>query len=136
MSTAPLETKIQTVAQAIATAGNTATEIVGEAPHGATVTEVTYTPKAALSGAATNSRTLNLYNRGLAGVGTILVATLALVSGVNLVDNDEKTITLSGTAANLVLVDGDVLEWESLAVGAGIADPGGLVRVTLSRTAV
>jgi hypothetical protein len=39
----------------------------------------------------------------------------------------------AGTAANLVLAAGDVLNWNSLHVGSGIADPGGLVVVTYSR---
>jgi hypothetical protein len=132
--TSPFGTKLTANVQPVTTVGNSLLTIIGEAPFAGTVSEVTYTPAAALSGANTNSRTLNLYNRGTAGTGTTLVATLALVSGVNLVDNDEKTITLSGTAANLVLAEGDVLEWESLAVGTGIADPGGVVQVTINRT--
>jgi hypothetical protein len=132
--TSPFGTKLTANVQPVTTVGNSLLTIIGEAPFAGTVSEVTYTPAAALTGANTNSRTLNLYNRGTAGTGTTLVATLALVSGVNLVDNDEKAITLSGTAANLVLAEGDVLEWESLAVGTGIADPGGVVQVTVNRT--
>jgi hypothetical protein len=132
--TVPFVRSLEQYAQPVATVGNSLLTIIGEAPFAGTVTSVTYMPTAALSGANTNSRTLNLYNRGQAGAGTTVVATLALTSGVNLVDNDEKTITLSGTPANLVLVAGDVLEWESLAVGTGIADPGGLVKVEISRS--
>lgn len=108
--------------------------IMAEAPFAAVVSGVSYTPVSTQNGAATNSRTLNLYNRGQAGLGTTLVATLALVSGVNLTDNDEKAITLSATPANLVVAAGDILEWESLHVGTGIADPGGLVQVELTRS--
>jgi hypothetical protein len=131
--TAPFSQKLTQVAQPVGTAGNDLLTIVGEVPFAATVTEVTYLPGAALAGANTNSRTLNLYNRGPAGTGTTLVATLALVSGVNLVDNDEKTIPLSGTPANLQVAADDVLEWESLHIGTGITDPGGVVQVTLNR---
>lgn len=134
--TAPFNTKLETIAQPVGTAGNDLLTIVGECPFAATVAEVTYIAEAALSGADTNSRTLNLYNRGTAGTGTTLVATLALVSGVNLVDNDEKTITLSATPANLQVAESDVLEWQSLHVGTGIVDPGGRVQVVLTRNYV
>jgi hypothetical protein len=45
---------------------------------------------------------------------------------------DETVITLSGTAANLVLAAGDTVIWNSTHVGTGITDPGGLVSVTLT----
>lgn len=132
--TSPFGNKLQMVAQPVGTAGNSLLTIIGEVPGAGTVSEVTYLPMAALSGANTNSRTLTLYNRGTVGTGTTVVAQLALVAGVNLVDNDEKTITLSATPANLVVAESDVLEWESLAVGTGIVDPGGVVQVTIART--
>jgi hypothetical protein len=53
---------------------------------------------------------------------------------VNAAADDEKAITLSGTAANLVLAQGDTVIWNSTHVGTGITDPGGLVAVTLSRS--
>lgn len=131
---APLTRTLQQFVQPVATAGNDLLTIVGVAPFAGTVTEVTYTPVATKAGADTNTRTLTLYNRGQAGTGTTVVAQLALTSGVDLTDNDEKAITLSGTAANLVLAAGDTLEWESLHVSSGITDPGGLVKVKVSRT--
>lgn len=134
--TSPFTDRLEADVPVVATAGNTDRTIIGEAPAAATVTAVGYVPDAALTGAATNSRTLNLYNRGTAGTGTTLVATLALVVGVDLVDNDRKAITLSATAANLQLAAGDVLEWESLAVGTGITDPGGRVIVEFQRNYV
>lgn len=106
---------------------------MGRVSYARTIQAVNYIPTAAATGANTNSRTLNLYNRGTDGLGTTLVATLALVSGVNLVDNVAKPITLSATPANLELIANAVLEWESLHVGTGIADPGGLVEITFAR---
>lgn len=117
--------------QPVATVGNTLRQIVGEAPFPGRVTEVTFTPSATQAGAATNSRTLNLYNRLQDGTGTTLIATLALVSGVDLTDNDEKNIPI--TPANASVASGDILEWESLAVGTGIADPGGMVQILYTR---
>jgi hypothetical protein len=100
-----------------------------------TVTLIQYIPNGSLSGANTNSRTINVYNRNATdGTGTTLIATLALVSGVNLVDNVAKTIPLSGTAANLLLTASQVVEVESLHVGTGIADPGGRFVMTTALT--
>lgn len=118
--------------QPVTTAGNDLRTIVFKAPYACTVSAVKYIPVSTQAGADTNSRTLNLYNR-TTGAGTVLVATLALVNAVDLTDNVEKTITVSATAANLELALGDVLEWESLHVGTGIADPGGLVSVSYAR---
>lgn len=118
--------------QPVTTVGNDLRTIVFKAPYACTVSAVKYIPVSTQAGADTNSRTLNLYNR-TTGAGTVLVATLALVNAVDLTDNVEKTITVSATAANLELALGDVLEWESLHVGTGIADPGGLVSVSYAR---
>lgn len=131
----PLERKYEHPVQPVTTVGNDLRMPVAVAVESETVIGVEYVPVSTQNGADTNSRTLNLYNRGTDGTGTTLVATLALTAGVNLTDNDAKTIALSGTAANLLLTAGQVLEWESLHVGTGIADPGGLVRVMTRRTA-
>ena len=101
------------------------------------VSSVSYSPTAAVTGAASPaSRTLNLINKAQDGTGSTVVATLALVGGVNLVAFDEKAITLSATPANLVVAAGDVLQWQSIAVGGtGLVEGGGEVEVQISRTA-
>jgi len=106
-----------------------------EAPFTGKVAEVTYTAVAAVTGAASPaSRTLSLINRGQAGAGSTVIASLALLSGVNLVAFDEKTLTLSATAADLVVTAGDILEFRSAPVGGtGLVDPGGTVSVTFER---
>lgn len=132
--TAPLVQKLSANVANVAAASDLST-IVGEAPFAGTVTGVTYTPKADLTGANTESRTVSLINKGSDGNGTTVVATLAFVSGVNATDFDEKAITLSGTAANLVVAAGDVLAWVSTHVGStGLADVGGLVQVEITRS--
>ncbi len=110
------------------------TVMLGEAPFAGTVTEVTYTPDTGITGANTNTRRVALINRGQSGAGTTVVAELQFDSGVNSTAGDEKTIPLSGTAGNLVLAAGDILAWFSDAVGTGIADAGGLVQVSISRS--
>lgn len=134
MTTAPFVQVIERNVPAVATAGNDDDTVLGQAPFACTVTSVQYVPEAAITGAATNNRTVSLVNKGQAGSGTTTVASLAFDNGVNAVANDEKTITLSGTAANLTLAAGDTLQWRSIHVATGITDPGGVVRVTISRT--
>ncbi|MEU9310868.1 hypothetical protein [Streptomyces sp. NPDC048256] len=134
MTTAPYVQVIERNVPAVSTAGNDDDTVLGQAPFACTVTSVQYVPEAAVTGADTNSRTVSLVNKGQAGSGSTTVATLALTNGVNAVANDEKTITLSGTAANLALAAGDTLQWRSIHVGTGITDPGGVVRVTISRS--
>ena len=133
MTTAPYVQYIERNVPAVSTAGNDDDTVLGQAPFECTVTAVQYIPEAAITGADTNSRTVSLVNKGQAGSGTTTVASLALTNGVNAAANDEKTVTLSGTAANLVLAAGDTLQWRSIHVGSGITDPGGVVRVTISR---
>ena len=106
---------------------------IGECPHDGTVTSVTYTPDAAITGAVSNHRALRLINKGASGVGTTIIAELAFDSGVNATAFDEKAITLSATPANLVVTEGDVLALFSEAVGTGMVDPGGTVQVTVNR---
>jgi hypothetical protein len=130
--TAPFAGAMTCPVQPVATAGNSLNTIAFIAPRAGTVSSVTYTTVTAITGANTNTRSVTLVNKGQTGAGSTSMATLQFDSGVNTVAADEKTITLSGTAANLVVAAGDVLQWQSAAVGTGIADPGGLVAVTIA----
>ncbi len=113
------------------------TSVVIEAPFIGVVAGVTYTPTAAVTGAASpSSRTLSVVNRKQDGTGATVPASLPLVAGANLVAFDEKTIPLSATASDLVVAQGDELEFRSAPVGGtGLADPGGTIEVTFERTA-
>lgn len=128
--TAPFGSARQVVVPPQTTAGSDTNTNVWIASSDCTVSGVTYTTVTAITGANTNTRVVNLVNKGQTGAGTTVVATLQFDSGVNTVAADEKTITLSATPANLVLTAGDVLQWQSTHVGTGIADPGGLVSIT------
>jgi hypothetical protein len=108
--------------------------VVAQSPYAGTVTAVQYVPEAAITGAATNNRTLSLVNKGQAGSGTAVVATLTFASGTNATAHNEVSLTLSSTAADLVIAEGDTLLWRSVGNGTGMTDPGGLVRVTVSRS--
>lgn len=130
--TAPFSAAVTVPVQPVATAGNSLNTVAFVCPRAGTVTAVTYTTVTAITGANTNTRSVTLVNKGQSGAGSTVIATLQFDSGVNTVAGDEKTITLSGTPANLVVAAGDVLQWQSAAVGTGIADPGGLVSVTIA----
>lgn len=132
--TAPLVRVIEANVPAVSTANATDDTVVGQAPFDCTVTSVEYIPESAITGAATNHRTFSLVNKGDAGSDSTTVASLAFDSGsVTASANNEKAITLSGTAANLDLDEGDTLLWRSVHVGTGMTDPGGLVRITVER---
>jgi hypothetical protein len=130
--TAPFGTALQTPVQPQATPGSNLNSNVFRCPSDATVSAVTYAPVTAITGANTNTRSVSLVNKGQSGAGSTVVATIQYNSGVNAAAADENTVTLSGTPANLNVTAGDILQWQSTAVGTGIADPGGLVVVTLS----
>lgn len=80
-------------------------------------------------GAATNSRTLTIVQGSAQGVAVArtTLATLALVAGVNAPTGQPSTAFTINVAA---FISDAPLEVVSTAVGAGLADPGGLVLIT------
>lgn len=130
--TAPLVTTIRTVVPGQATAGTDDSWAIGAVPYDATITRVSYTPEAAMTGSAT-ARFFRLRNRDQSGTLGVTIAERELVAGQTPAAYDEYDITLSATPANRDVDAGDVLEWFSDAVSTGIADPGGLVTVEYTR---
>lgn len=106
---------------------------IGKCPFAGTVTAISYMPDAAATGDNTNARTFTLVNKGQTGVGTTVVGTLALLTGVNLVAFDEKPFTLSVVVGATTVAAGDVLALVSTATGTGVVDPGGTIEVAISR---
>lgn len=130
--TAPFGKVMQSPVAPQATAGSNLNTNVARVDSAGTVTSVTYAPVTAITGANTNTRSVSLVNMGQTGVGTTVVATIQYNSGINAAASDENAVTLSATPANLVVAAGDILQWRSTAVLTGIADPGGLVMVTIA----
>lgn len=128
----PLLKTFQTTVPATA-AGADAEFVLFTAPYACTVTSVKYTATTVLTGADTDSRTLTIYNRKGDASGTTKVAEKAYTAGVNSAALVPTAVTLSGTAANKVLAAGEVVTLKSLHVGAGLADPGGMIQVEISR---
>lgn len=132
--TAPLVQKMQVNVAAVAAASDLETK-VGEAQFAGNITRVAYIPASTLTGANTESRTAQVFNRGTGGAGTTKAAELAFVSTVNAAADDDKAITIITAASADVVAVGDVIEWKSLHVGAtGLADPGGEVVVEITRS--
>lgn len=131
---APLSRSHQRSVAAVGTAGNDLTTDVVRVDADGVISAVYYVPASTITGANTNTRKVVLVNKGGAGSGTTIIASLQFDSGVNATADVSKTITLSGTAANLAVAAGDVLQWQSTHVGSGITDPGGLAVVVVGRT--
>lgn len=117
---------INTVVQAdlapTAAASSVPENTLGEAQFAGVVTEATIISEANLTADNTNNRTLTIFNRGQTGAGTTVVATYQTnVAGGSLVANDEKSLTLSPTPANLVFARGDVFECVETVAGSGVA---------------
>lgn len=129
----PLKKTYQRNVVAVGTAGNDLNTDIVQADLAGVVKSVSYIPAATITGAATNNRTLNLVNKGAGGAGTTVIATLNFANGTNATADIAKAITL-GVAANLAVAAGDILQWQSVHIGTGITDPGGLVVVVIGRS--
>lgn len=130
----PFKKKLTAVCIAVVLGADLET-IIGEAPFDGTIESVEWIPTTGgLTGAATNNRTLSVINKGQAGAGTVVPASLNFGAGVSATAFDKKALTNSATAADLEVVKGDVLSFKSLHVGTGIADPGGQAIVTIVRS--
>src|SRR6185437_4380240 len=131
--TAPLERTLQATLPALgaAVAGD---QVVGEALFAGTVTSVSYTPEAAITGDNTNTRTMTLVNKGQSGSGSTVIATLAFTTGNNAAAVDEKQFVMSVVANATTVAAEDVLVAVETVAGTGLATPGGRVEVVLSRS--
>lgn len=129
---APIRRVHHMIAAAVAQASDAGVAVI-RAPFAGTVAAAAYVPSATITGVATNTRKLELVNKGQSGAGTTVAASIQFDNGINATAFDEKALTLSGTAGNLVVAAGDVLAWVSTHLASGIADPGGLVIVELVR---
>lgn len=128
---------VQTLSQSVPGQGTAGTDdefIIGEAPFAGTVTGASYTTDATITGHASNNRAFSVINAGSDGTGTTSVATVTSDASNSFTAGDEKALTLSGTAANLVVAAGDILKFKSDANASGVVDPGGVVQVTISRS--
>jgi hypothetical protein len=97
-----------------------------------TINSVEFIPNWNLTGAATNNRTFTLFNKRTTGTGTTVIAQVSMTAGASM--TRAVPFSLSITSAGAAVAPGDILMWESLHIGSGIADPGGRVVVQQSVT--
>jgi hypothetical protein len=111
-----------------ATAG-TADEFTGfVAPFNLKITGVKWVPAAAVTADPTNNCVVNLRNRGAAAAGAALPASRSYAA-TNSAAYVSEAMTLSATAADLLVSAGDVLTVSKVNGGTGLALPKGTVQV-------
>ena len=134
MGLAPLVETYEGDIPALSASAADITAIVAGAEWAGTVTGVTYTPDADIAGTATNYRSIALVNKGTDGSGSAIVARFDFDADAN--DGtamDELALDLNAT--NVGVAVGSVLAASSFASnGTGLADPGGVIQVTVSRS--
>ena len=91
------------------------------------ITKLSLVPQAAVTGQDTNTRHLNLINKGAAGSGTTELTSYDLTNGNDLSAMDEYVIY--NPAAPLDLPANTVLALEGEKIGTGLATPEMLVQV-------
>lgn len=92
---------------------------------------VSWIPKAAVTGAATNHFTLEVENRLADDSGTAVLGTATTyASGTNAAENVEEVLVDTGD--NERISAGDVIVLQRTLVGTGLAMPEGVVSVVLS----
>ncbi len=117
----------------IATTGATSEYMI--APKSGTLVGIDFSSLAALAASDTNYITWSVVNLGQAGAGsTAMLAatdpnTTKATGGTALVANSKRQLTLHGTAANLVVVEGDRLQIIATATGTLV---GAVTRPTYS----
>jgi hypothetical protein len=106
---------------------------VFKAPFAGTVTGATFMPSGNITGHDTARRDLDLYKGTAAGSLSANGATLDFMAGVDASAQEEIAFNLNATLSTRQLNAGDYLHFKSDAVGAGVADPGGLIVVEFTR---
>jgi hypothetical protein len=110
-------------------------QVLGTAAEDSVIFSAQYQPEAAINGAASPaSRTLTIVNRGQAGAGTNVLATLALVAGVTGAKDQAIPFVVSVDPVTSLISKGDDIVCVSTPVGGtGMVDPGGEVTVVSTR---
>jgi len=93
------------------------------------ITRVGFTPDSDVTGDDTNNFSLTVLNKEDDGTGTTAVATKEYATGVDMSDFVEDELTLSTTAADLVVASGEVLALAKTEDNAGLELPEGLLRI-------
>lgn len=109
-------------------AASTGNKLAWRAPRKCTVTAAALVPDAAITADGTNYAIYTL-TRHTAGASATTVATRSWIA-TNSVALTEEAMTLSATAANLVLAEGDTLTVVKTVAASGLLIPDALLVVT------
>lgn len=123
-------------ARIIATAASADAEfVVAKAPLTGTYS-VSIAPDTVLTGADTDSRTIEVYNRGQSGsLGTTKSHSKAFTNGVNAAAQRETDVTVVSSGVSNICTKGDLITLKSVHVGAsGLAQPPMQVIVSFTAT--
>lgn len=112
---------VPTVAQ-----GSSGTTIIGVAEFSGEIASATFVANTAITGADTDTRKIEIVNKGADGQGTKVLAAIQFDSGTNAAGLKAKAIPVIPGAA---VAAGDLLVFVSTKIGTGIADPGGYVSI-------
>lgn len=118
-------------------AANTdANSVVAIVPRDGQVTAASIVFDGAIDGDDTNSRTFQLINKGAAGAGTAVIAELTFPNANNAAAYVPEAMTVdTDPASTNDVTAGDILVLAETTPGTGVANPGGLILVTIGNSA-
>lgn len=113
------------------TVSNEVTVWINNTGQTARVTQASFIPEDALTGAATNNLTLQFRNKGLVGTGTTgITAIKTYASGTDIAAFDEDALVLSTTLTELDVAAGEVVALNKAENGTGLTLPAGIASLT------
>jgi hypothetical protein len=118
-------------------AGTDQSTTIAESHVAGIVKAATITVNGNVTANGSTYRTFTLVNKGQDGNGTTAIAVFATDTPTtdDIADFDEKALTLSSTAADLVVAKGDILALVETHASTGVAHSGGRVEIEIERTA-
>lgn len=88
-----------------------------------------FLPNDGVTGDNTDNFTLYVYNRGSAGAGTTVLASLEYATGVDMTQNVASELTLTSTMADRLINPGDVLVLTKTEANAGLKLEDGVLQL-------
>jgi hypothetical protein len=111
------------------TAGTGGEYAIGRVAVAGSISGARYIPDSAVTGAATNNKTLDIVNKGTAGSGTQSTASITFGNGTNAAAFAATALTANATSTNRDVVANSVLSVKSTVAGTGMTLPAGLIEV-------
>lgn len=116
--------------EAVAAGDATEEQAIFVAPFRCIYEGATITPDSDVTGDTTDTKNLNVLDKGVSGDESVELGSLDLITGVDLAANDPKTITTTATLAVSEMLEGQTLTLEIEKVGTGVAIPRSRVEIS------